>query len=186
MALQDPATSGTFFSWFDDLIVYAEAEGTATLVPRYGHQCLFVVSSLVSCLFIVCVVTCFMTRRPFLFIPVFSLFSRPSTGTPTVSRLFQQTCLHMFHLQASFLCCSLSIVVLLLCHLLDHWFALSSTYRPSTSLLTSLHVFRFSYYVVQNNRLCPIFFFSHQMRPSVENTRSSTTSRSSSLLSLRS
>ncbi|CAM9184613.1 unnamed protein product, partial [Scytosiphon promiscuus] len=31
--IQDPATSGTFFSWFDDLIVYAEAEGVATLVP---------------------------------------------------------------------------------------------------------------------------------------------------------
>ncbi|CAM9219494.1 unnamed protein product [Ectocarpus sp. 6 AP-2014] len=31
--IKDPATSGTFFSWFDDLIVYAEAEGTATLVP---------------------------------------------------------------------------------------------------------------------------------------------------------
>ncbi|CAM9133803.1 unnamed protein product, partial [Hapterophycus canaliculatus] len=31
--IQDPATSGTFFSWFDDLIVYAEVEGVATLVP---------------------------------------------------------------------------------------------------------------------------------------------------------
>lgn len=32
---QEPATTGTFFSWYDDLVVYAEAEGTATLVPRY-------------------------------------------------------------------------------------------------------------------------------------------------------
>eukprot|EP00752_Nemacystus_decipiens_P003771 g3472.t1 len=31
--VQDPATTGTFFSWYDDLVVYAEAEGTATLVP---------------------------------------------------------------------------------------------------------------------------------------------------------
>lgn len=38
---QDPATSGTFFSWFDDLIVYAEAEGTAALVERWA--CLFLV-----------------------------------------------------------------------------------------------------------------------------------------------
>eukprot|EP00752_Nemacystus_decipiens_P002680 g2506.t1 len=30
--IQEPATTGTFFSWFDDLIVYAEADGTATLV----------------------------------------------------------------------------------------------------------------------------------------------------------
>eukprot|EP00903_Cladosiphon_okamuranus_P007237 g7024.t1 len=30
--IQEPATTGTFFSWFDDLIFYAEAEGTATLV----------------------------------------------------------------------------------------------------------------------------------------------------------
>ncbi|CAM9570116.1 unnamed protein product, partial [Laminaria digitata] len=28
---QDPTTSGTFFSWFDDLVVYAEDQGTATL-----------------------------------------------------------------------------------------------------------------------------------------------------------
>lgn len=35
---QDPATTGTFFSWYDDLVVYAEAEGTATLVPRYEQK----------------------------------------------------------------------------------------------------------------------------------------------------
>ncbi|CAN0219603.1 unnamed protein product [Pylaiella littoralis] len=36
--IQDPATSGTFFSWFDDLIVYAEAEGVATLVPSTSFE----------------------------------------------------------------------------------------------------------------------------------------------------
>eukprot|EP00903_Cladosiphon_okamuranus_P017671 g16272.t1 len=31
--IQDPATTVTYSSWYDDLVVYAEAEGTATLVP---------------------------------------------------------------------------------------------------------------------------------------------------------
>ncbi|CAM9743297.1 unnamed protein product, partial [Sphacelaria rigidula] len=32
--IQEPTTSGTFFSWFDELVDYADTEGTATLGTR--------------------------------------------------------------------------------------------------------------------------------------------------------
>eukprot|EP00904_Undaria_pinnatifida_P001827 jgi/Undpi1/11645/HiC_scaffold_36.g13940.m1 len=34
--IQDPTTSGTFFSWFDDLVIYAQDQSNATLVTSGG------------------------------------------------------------------------------------------------------------------------------------------------------